>query len=40
MTAKLTQTERRLILEKVRELTNNGKHELASILFERHFSIR
>jgi hypothetical protein len=40
MTNKLTQTERRLILEKVRQLTNEGKHQLANILFERHFSIR
>ena len=39
MTNKLTQTERRLILEKVRQLTNEGKHQLANILFERHFSI-
>ena len=40
MPRKLTQTERRLILDKVRELTNNGKHQLANMLFERHFSIR
>ncbi len=40
MTNKLTQTERRLVLEKVRELTNKGQHQLANILFERHFSIK